>query len=87
MTKKEERRYNILLGAFRLFLVKEYADVTTADIEEITRLSRGAIYYKVKNKGKGYIGLSLTSLSSIFCPSPCTTIYQFRKKRRFGISS
>ncbi len=39
MTKKEERRYNILLGAFRLFLVKEYADVTTADIEEITGLS------------------------------------------------
>lgn len=50
MTKKEERRYNILLGAFRLFLVKEYADVTTADLEEITGLSRGAIYYKVKNK-------------------------------------
>lgn len=30
--------------------MKEYADVTTADIEEITGLSRGAIYYKVKNK-------------------------------------
>ena len=30
--------------------MKEYADVTTADLEEIIGLSRGAIYYKVKNK-------------------------------------
>lgn len=50
MSKSEERRNQILVGAFKLFLVKEYADVTTADLEEIIGLSRGAIYYKVKNK-------------------------------------
>ena len=50
MSKSEKRRDQILAGAFKLFLVKEYADVTTADIEEITGFSRGAIYYKVKNK-------------------------------------
>ena len=31
-------------------MTKEYADVTTSDLEEIIGLSRGAIYYKVKNK-------------------------------------
>ncbi len=50
MSKNEESRNQILAGAFKLFLVKEYADVTTADLEEIIGLSRGAIYYKVKNK-------------------------------------
>lgn len=50
MDKKEERRNNILVGAFKLFLSKDYADVVTADLEEITGVTRGAIYYKVKNK-------------------------------------
>lgn len=50
MSKSEERRNQILVGAFNLFLTKEYADVTTSDLEEIIGLSRGAIYYKVKNK-------------------------------------
>ena len=50
ISKSEERRNQILVGAFKLFLEKEYADVTTADLEEIIGLSRGAIYYKVKNK-------------------------------------
>ena len=50
ISKSEERRNQILVGAFKLFLVKEYADVTTADLEEIIGLSRGAIYYKVKTK-------------------------------------
>lgn len=50
ISKSEERRNQILVGAFKLFWVKEYADVTTADLEEIIGLSRGAIYYKVKNK-------------------------------------
>lgn len=50
ISKSEERRNQILVGAFKLFLVKEYADVTTVDLEEIIGLSRGAIYYKVKNK-------------------------------------
>ena len=50
MNKKEERRNNILLGAFKLFMSKEYANVTTSDLEEVTGVSRGAIYYKVKNK-------------------------------------
>ena len=46
MNKKEERRNNILLGAFKLFMSKEYANVTTSDLEEVTGVSRGAIYYK-----------------------------------------
>lgn len=50
ISKSEERRNQILVGAFKLFWVKEYADVTPADLEEIIGLSRGAIYYKVKNK-------------------------------------
>lgn len=50
MDKKEQRQINILIGAFKLFLSKEYADVVTADLEEITGVTRGAIYYKVKNK-------------------------------------
>lgn len=49
-SKSDERRNQILVGAFKLFLAKEYADVTTANLEEIIGLSRGAIYYKVKNK-------------------------------------
>ncbi|WP_018358980.1 hypothetical protein [Porphyromonas levii] len=40
-SKSEERRNQILVGAFKPFLVKEYADVTTADLEEIIGLSRG----------------------------------------------
>ncbi len=35
ISKSEERRNQILVGAFKLFLEKEYADVTTADLEEI----------------------------------------------------
>ena len=50
MSKKEEKQNNILSGAFKLFLTKEYANVITADLEEITGVTRGAIYYKVKNK-------------------------------------
>lgn len=57
MSKSEERRNQILVGAFKLFLVKEYADVTTADLEEIIGLSRGAIYYKVKNKEGLYMAV------------------------------
>ncbi|EIM32997.1 hypothetical protein [Prevotella bivia] len=36
MVDKEERKNNILLGAFKLFLSKEYSDVVTADLEEAT---------------------------------------------------
>lgn len=54
MVDKEERKNNILLGAFKLFLSKEYGDVVTADLEEATGVTRGAIYYKVKNKGGLY---------------------------------
>lgn len=36
MVDKEERKNNILLGAFKLFLSKEYGDVVTADLEEAT---------------------------------------------------
>lgn len=50
MNKKEERKNNILTGAFKLFLNREYANVITADLEEATGVTRGAIYYKVKNK-------------------------------------
>ena len=54
MVDKEERKNNILLGAFKLFLSKEYGDVVTADLEEATGVTRRAIYYKVKNKGGLY---------------------------------
>ena len=43
ISKSEERRNQILVGAFKLFLVKEYANVTTADFE-IVGLSKDLCY-------------------------------------------
>lgn len=40
----------ILTEAFKLFLCKEYDRVTTGDLEEKMRISRGSIYYRTKNK-------------------------------------
>lgn len=77
ISKSEERRNQILVGAFKLFLEKEYADVTTADLEEIIGLSRGAIYYKVKNKGglckaviDRFIFKSMSAISPHIVPLP-----------------
>ncbi|SUB88578.1 Uncharacterised protein [Porphyromonas macacae] len=36
----------ILTEAFKLFLCKEYDRVTTGDLEEKMRISRGSIYYR-----------------------------------------
>ena len=43
MSKAEEHRNQILVEAFKLFLVKEYANVTTADFE-IVGLSKDLCY-------------------------------------------
>ncbi len=50
MKNKAEKTDFILNEAFKLFLSKEYVDVTTADLEEATGVSRGSIYYRTKNK-------------------------------------
>ncbi len=50
MKNKEEKVNFMLKEAFKLFLRKEYANVTTGDLEEATGISRGSIYYRTKNK-------------------------------------
>src|SRR5574344_307650 len=50
MKNKEEKIDFMLKEAFKLFLRKEYADVTTGDLEEAIGISRGSIYYRTKNK-------------------------------------
>lgn len=67
MSKSEERRNLILVGASRLFLVMAYTDVTTADLEEVIGLSSGAIYYKVRHIEGLSAGRSLTNSSLNFC--------------------
>lgn len=47
--KKDKTDY-ILQKAFKLFLSKEYVNVTTGDLEEATGITRGSIYYRTKNK-------------------------------------
>ena len=46
MSKAEEHRNQILVEAFKLFLVKEYANVTTVDFE-IIGLSKGLCYDRI----------------------------------------
>ena len=41
---------NLIIEAFKLFASKPYDQVTYADIEKVTNLSRGAILYHVKTK-------------------------------------
>ena len=48
--KKESKIDYILIGAFKLFLCKEYDRVTIGDLEEEMKISRGSIYYRTKNK-------------------------------------
>ena len=50
MSNKAEKTDYILKEAFKLFLSKEYVNVTTGDLEEATGVSRGSIYYRTKNK-------------------------------------
>lgn len=40
----------LLIEAFKLFALKPYDRVTFADLENVTRLSRGAILYHIKTK-------------------------------------
>ena len=45
----------ILFGAFKLFLTKNFEKVTIADLEKALGLSRGAIFYYMKNKEELFI--------------------------------
>ena len=46
----KETEDKILFGAFKLFLTKNFEKVTIADLERALELSRGAIFYYMKNK-------------------------------------
>lgn len=52
--KREETQELILLTTFKLFLQKGYGEVTIADIERESKLTRGAIYYELSNKEELY---------------------------------
>ncbi len=47
---KETKRNLILKSSYKLLLHRSYKDVTFSDIENETRLTRGAIYYYFDNK-------------------------------------
>lgn len=46
----KDTKEKILIGAFKLFLEYNYEKVTVNDMEEIIGLTRGSIFYHVKNK-------------------------------------
>lgn len=52
MKKDINTQEHILFCSFRLFLNKNYKDVTIADIEKEIGMSRGAIFYYYKNKNE-----------------------------------
>lgn len=49
-SKTKDKTDYILQEAFKLFLSKEYVNVTTGDLEEATGITRGSIYYRTKNR-------------------------------------
>ncbi len=51
----KETEDKILFGAFKLFLTKNFEKVTIADLEKALGLSRGAIFYYMKNKEELFI--------------------------------
>lgn len=52
MGERQDTREVILRGAFKLFLQKNYEKATIADIEQCIGMTRGAIFYHVKNKNE-----------------------------------
>ena len=47
---KQDTRELILKESFKLFTEKRYEQVTVSDLERATKLTRGAIFYYMKNK-------------------------------------
>jgi len=47
---KQDTKDLILKESFRLFAWKRYEQVTVSDLERVTKLTRGAIFYYMKNK-------------------------------------
>lgn len=47
---KQETKDLILKESFKLFAWKRYEQVTVSDLEKVTKLTRGAIFYYMKNK-------------------------------------
>lgn len=50
MSDKTETKKKILAGAFKLFLQKNYEKATISDIEHCIGMTRGAIFYHVRDK-------------------------------------
>jgi len=47
---KQDTKDLILKESFKLFAGKRYEQVTVSDLERVTKLTRGAIFYYMKNK-------------------------------------
>ncbi|MDR2232192.1 MAG: TetR/AcrR family transcriptional regulator, partial [Tannerella sp.] len=47
---KHDTKDLILKESFKLFAGKRYEQVTVSDLERVTKLTRGAIFYYMKNK-------------------------------------
>jgi len=47
---KQDTKELILKESFKLFAGKRYEQVTVSDIERVTKLTRGSIFYYMKNK-------------------------------------
>jgi len=47
---KQDTKDLILKESFKLFAWKRYEQVTVSDLERVTKLTRGAIFYYMKNK-------------------------------------
>ncbi|WP_270415510.1 TetR/AcrR family transcriptional regulator [Bacteroides ovatus] len=71
MRNGKSTKDKLLIEAFKLFTSKPYDRVTFADLEQVTRLSRGAILYHVKTKEKLFLSVvekfifEINSISSI----------------------
>ena len=52
---KQDTKELILKESFKLFAWKRYEQVTVSDLERVTKLTRGAIFYYMKNKERLFI--------------------------------
>lgn len=63
--KHEKRRQQIIDAAKKLFFEHQYEDVSIADLEKESGLTRGPIYYYFRNKEEIYAGVIVDGLKML----------------------
>jgi AcrR family transcriptional regulator len=64
-TKSTTTIANILEEAKKLFVSKNYADVTMLDIAEAAQMTKGALYYHFASKESLYVAMMLAYLNHL----------------------